>query len=270
MAAPISVDKKLFVPFLINSVMFDRTLGVAEVKDHLEGLDTQELSIGEVKQHPENTESGPTLIFGVNGQYLVRVVLVDSPLTDRVAPAIHPILTGPAADKLGTVKAQALVSLHPNEGEPTREDRLAQALLHARVSNHLARLAGVVAIHNMQDSTTVAPHLYSDALSDSAYPVLMAPVWLAPDSSGDTFTGYTYGLHQLGHPELQATGISGDPTEAYLKLMNLANYVIGGATLKEGDTFSFSQDANPSTVEAGAWVISDKVPALIIEARSLI
>lgn len=268
MTTPLTVDQELFVPYLINSVLFDRVVTIDDVKDTLIAIESPELTIGEFKDLPETDKTGPGILFGVNGQYLMRVIVVDSPLTDQIAPAIHPILTGPVADKLSSVQGQALVSIHPNEGTSNREDRFAQAWLHALVSHQLAQLAGIVGIHNVQDSTTVDPDIFADAIEKKIYPVLMAPVWLAPDEGADTFTGYTYGLHQLGHPELQATGISGDPTDAYLHLMNLTHYVLGGATLKDGDTFGFGDNADPSKVTADTWVINDKVPALKVQLPS--
>lgn len=259
---PLTSSAEDFVPHLIGAVMLDRPVSLAELAGHLAEHTPDKITIGDIKELAD----GAGMIFGVNGRHLIRLITVDGPLQDAMRPAVHPILTAPVKDELDKVAGQVLVSLEPVDLKPeqyNREIRFDQLMTHAFVTGAVASLPGTIAVHNVQGSTTIAAAAFQDALDKDIYPTLLCPVWLTQTAQG--FTGYTYGLHQAGHPELQAKDSSTDPTELYFNLMNLADYVLSGQTLSDGHTLSFGEGKPSHTATKDQWVVDQKIPAFTID-----
>ena len=59
-----------------------------------------------------------------------------------------------------------------------------------------------------------------------------------------------------------------DPTDLYYKLANIADHVLQGATVKDGDTLSFEQGQPPLTVQKEPWYVDESYPAVTINFSS--
>ena len=117
-------------------------------------------------------------------------------------------------------------------------------------------------VHNPRGNVSIAPNTFLEAVRDNLAPMHIAPVWLT--QKGNKILGYTVGLVQAGHPEVQAATESMDPTDLYYKLANIADHVLQGATVKDGDTLSFEEGQPPLTAQEEPWFVDESLPAVTI------
>ena len=168
---------------------------------------------------------------------------------------------------LDSATAQILVSVLPREAEHDRakqfrETRRDHLELLSKATAVVAEHPDCLIVHNPRGNVSIAPNTFLEAVRDNLAPMHIAPVWLTQKEN--KILGYTVGLVQAGHPEVQAATESIDPTDLYYKLANIADHVLQGATVKDGDTLSFEQGQPPLTVQKEPWFVDESYPAVTI------
>ena len=214
--------------------------------------------------------------FTLGGEYFAATC-VDKPYPVQdggVSPTdlAHPVFFG--ADpteraELHDARAHLLIAHRPDMDAPSeipaREQKFKQRALHALVTAMISQLPGTLGVFVPSVKTTLSPrHLQEFTMSESPFPsAYMAPTWLKPEEDGSV-SGYTIGLMDLGHPELQVTKSKGDPQKIFELLADTAAHVVGGATIIGGQTVGRTDDDKHATSFA-PWIIDGDKKAIEVE-----
>lgn len=257
-STPHAVDQQYISAALLNVVLMTREASLDEIQAHLAN------SFGDRLGEFQASDSG-LLSVELDEEHLISITVLDGPPTDpNEAYSLHPVLTGdPSA--LEDVQAQVLITAFPSNAalenvRSNREDRMVQIILHAQITAAIAALDGVAAIHNLMGNVTTAPKTYVEAVTNGDHAMYSASVWLTQTDSG--ITAYTVGMVRAGHPELVAENSASDPSTLFYAMLDLANYALSGATLKDGDTFAFSANAESLTIQDTVYPSDSSIPAV--------
>lgn len=187
---------------------------------------------------------------------------------------IHPVLSASAQLDQYTRAAAARVTISPDP----QISPLTQAFVQPRLGQYLAlvhavasilQVPGAVAVDHMPGKATIAAGTFIAGVNTATGAHTMAPVWLAPADpqhpESGLIDGFSRGLVELGHPEVQIRHWSGDPTDLYYRLVDIVSYITAGQPLKAGDTLAASADAPSHTVVAAPWLADPTVPALELQ-----
>lgn len=253
---PVTDPQHLFAPVL-HRVVFDH------IPERQELADAVSDKLGDRLGDISFGEGNNSLAAEIDGNFLLHLKIVMEPQPEV---SFHPVLTQDA-DILSSAEAVVMVGVLPSndvidEVHTYREPRLGQLYALTHATGALAAMDGALAVQNTAGHVTIAPHIFLDGINQELHTHTMIPVWLTEQDDG--IAGYTVGMITTGHPELQATGWQGDPSELYYQLSDVANYVLGGASLKDGDTLAFSTEQPPISITETTWMVDKDIPALDI------
>lgn len=259
MTTPHSVDAALIDAPLINIAVFRTAPTPEEVSERLTTTFGDRLGDITPGKNPGS------IMVELDDSFLLHYQAVDTPPT-RDSYGLHPILSADARG-LDSATAQILVSVLPQETEHDRAKQFREARrehleLLSKATAVVAEHPDCLIVHNPRGNVSIAPNTFLEAVRDNLAPMHIAPVWLTQKEN--KILGYTVGLVQAGHPEIQAATKSMDPTDLYYKLANIADHVLQGATVKDGDTLSFEQGQPPLTVQKEPWFVDESYPAVTI------
>lgn len=250
---------------LLHVVLLDRVVGREEISDLLAEKFGSRLSNVNI------SEGSAAVAAELDGKYLLHVTVLDQPPADpSTTYCFHPVLSGDPSG-LERVEAQVLVALLPsNEAllavQQFREPRAEQLIAHAQVTAVVAALRGVQAVHAVAPGVTVSPGIFVEGVTKQFWSQAVVSVWVAQEDAG--LSAYTVGLASAGHPELVIRGSQWDPSKLYYRMCDIAEYVVAGQTLREGDTFAFSPDVPESAapvIVSTEYPLGGGVPALLLD-----
>lgn len=254
-STPHSVDQEFLKGPLLNFVLFEHAPETSEIQAQLTNIFGSRLGEFRVEE---------AVAVELDEKFLLHFMITPLPEGDNFIP--HPVLTGdPSAFEKATT--QLFVALIPNNedlelAKSSREARLEQINLLAQATAVAASLPGALLIHNTMGNVSVAPKFYAEGVAQNDYGMFTAAVWLMQTETG--ITAYTVGLVRCGHPELIAEDSNRDPSELFYAMMDVVNYVVSGNSFKDGDTFAFSEGADPLSISTTTYFEDESVPALRI------
>ncbi|WP_237799721.1 DUF4261 domain-containing protein [Corynebacterium accolens] len=259
MTTPHTVDTSLVDAPLINIAVFSTAPSTEEIKEAITG--TFSGRAGEITPG----KNPGSLVVPIDGAFVLHYQTIDSAPTPY-SYGLHPILSADAGD-LNTAGTQVLVSVLPDNQEHDlshqfREPRREHLELLSQATSAVAQHANCLIIHNPRGNVSFSPAMFNDAVRNNLAPMHIAPVWIT--QSGGELRGYSMGLVQAGHPEIQARTSSMDPTDLYYKLANIADHILQGATVKGGDTLAFEEGQAPLTITEEPWFVDQNFPAVTI------
>lgn len=182
---------------------------------------------------------------------------------DDVMNNIHPMLTGEdEVPQLGNHQAHLVVVAVNFAGECSRAARRHLHQLHAWALSALMGDDRVVGY--AMEGTTMGSAALRAELGDASQPPLhvWVPAWVWSGDEG--VTGYTYGLSNFGHPEIQLVDAEIGDAEAYVVLGDLVGYVVSGVDLEEGATVGVMAGKRASVVKRN-WVVDSSRAAWQLE-----
>ncbi|MDR7328766.1 DUF4261 domain-containing protein [Corynebacterium guangdongense] len=213
-------------------------------------------------------ETGSAIIQYSDGGVELFLTPIDaSHAGQEVVDYIHPILT--EEEEIPHIinhSAQLLVvAARLGGGNPgrAREERREVRQAHARAIRGLIDMEEAVGY--VRPGTTMGLRALRGQLADATQPpvYLHAPVWLWAGDDG--LTAYTFGLADLGHPELQVVASAAEPAEIFTLLCDLVAYVAEkGATLSDGDTFGRT-GGERIPLTGARWLVDAEQDALRLE-----
>lgn len=249
---------------LMDMVLLDRLPPLSAV------LDALQRGMGRAAEVQQG--EGGTIVVDADG-IQVFIAPMPGPVPDGEALAnCHPIFwqhgTDPVRDHDATVLVTARLSDGRHGAGGPRSEALVLRTALARATVSLLQLSGAVGVYAGGCGTTFPARVYSDMtvgqLEDGDLPAMLwAPVWLLDGGDG-SWSGYSYGLTQLGHAEIQVDRVRMAPNGLFTLLSDLVSYVVHGATLRPGETVSIDAEGHRMSAGTGPWAVDPAETAVTL------
>ncbi|WP_026459765.1 DUF4261 domain-containing protein [Schaalia suimastitidis] len=135
---------------------------------------------------------------------------------------------------------------------------------HGRVLAALAALPECIGVYVGQAGTTLPASFVADMLgAEPHYSSVYTPIWVWQSETG-AVNAYSYGLRALGHVEIQVRDLKQPLDQAFPYLLDIAEYLIQGATIRAGETLGTTADDKRAT-RYEPWMADASVTALQID-----
>lgn len=206
----------------------------------------------------------------INGLW-VPISLTEAPFSGGEAQgALHPVFAGDDPEAIAEHHAFLLVAGMPGISKDDADDgaplsHLDAGINHVQIVRGLLRLEEAVGYYSGDVGTTYGkePYLEITEAENPFAAAFLAPVWIGQREDG-AWNASSTGLTKLGIPEIQVVGSTCDPDELFAYLMDIVEYLLGGARIRAGETLGREENEKITT----SWqpsIVDEEETALQLE-----
>lgn len=178
-------------------------------------------------------------------------------------PRCHPVL-GSDVD-LDTVRSVITVQPHQQtnsegpDGVPSRDARREQMYVNAELAATLATLPSSIAVcrvpHGVRRPFAIAAPTFVNAVLNDIVSGYLVDVVVTDEANP---TGFTVGMVDAGHPELQWRGASLAAAELYNVLSDICQWALTRHQIREGDSLRVPGYPHPLTLRTAPWLVGTR------------
>lgn len=213
----------------------------------------EHISDDEVFEWDEDATDGDTVGCTINGLW-VPISLVDAPFPDGEAQGVlHPMFAGDDPEAIAEHRAFLLVPGMPGISNGDSDDgaplsHFDAVINHVQIVRGLLRLEEAVGYYSGDVETTYGkePYLSFTEAEDPLTAAFLASVWIAQREDG-AWDAYSTGLTKWGIPEIQVVGSTRQPGDLFPYLMDIVEYLLGGARIRAGETLGRDKNEKITT-----------------------
>lgn len=214
-------------------------------------------------------EDTPLTFFASGNGWTYVVSLFPSLIPDKEAEGLaHPFFCD--SDEIEGYDAHLIVaSMYgiSKRPTPTSTAEAVEAITeHSTFVAHLLGLPEAVGVYSGRTCTTFDAGSYRSAVLDDPFPpVFISPLWV--NSDGKKMYFYTFGMQDIGYPEVQVIKSlwdDMDPEHLYAYLMDVLAYIINGNPIRAGETLGRTAEEK-FTTSWQPWIVEKDVTALQID-----
>lgn len=211
----------------------------------------------------------PLTFFASRNGWTYMVALFPSPVPDEEAEGLaHPFFCD--SDEIEGYDAHLIVAsmfgMSDRPAPASRAEAVEAITEHSTLVAHLLGLPEAVGVYSGRTSTTFDAGSYRSAVLDDPFPpIFISPLWV--NSDGEMMYFYTFGMQDIGYPEVQVVkSLSDDmdPQQLYAYLMDVLAYIINGNPIRAGETLGRTAEEK-FTTSWQPWIVDKDVTALQID-----
>lgn len=226
------------------------------------------------EDHDDDEETGeddntPLTFFASRNGWTYMVSLFPSPVPDKEAEGLaHPFFCD--ADEIEGYDAHLIVAsmfgMSDRPAPTSREEAVEAITEHSTLVAHLLGLPEAVGIYSGRTATTYNAKTFRNAVLEMPFPpIFISPLWVNND--GEKMYFYTFGMKDIGYPEVQvikSLSDTMDPDQLYGYLLDILAYIINGNPIRAGETLGRTAEEK-FTTSWQPWIVEKDVTALQID-----
>lgn len=200
------------------------------------------------------------------GSTRIDAQLFDTPVPDNEAEKnLHPQIgmDGLPQQQVAHALIEATTNRTAHEGQLSpREAQLQRVQAHATIINALAKMPECIGVYFGTSGTTFpAPYVAHMLGGDAHLASVYAPISFTQAQGG--YSGYSCGLRSFGHLEIQAHNMRAEPRDVWTYLMDTADEILRGASIRAGQIEGRSADTYLHA-KYEPWIKDPRYPAVQI------